>query len=97
MISMRDGMQHLEEGMKLAEASAGENLEVQRIVHSLLETIEHLTLSGRSHAEDTNMIGTVANSMQKAQSSLSLRVEQTRHTIGLLALLAGRFRVSADQ
>jgi len=97
VISMRDGMQHLEEGMKLAEASAGENLEVQRIVHSLLETIEHLTLSGRSHAEDTNMIGTVANSMQKAQSSLSLRVEQTRHTIGLLALLAGRFRVSADQ
>jgi methyl-accepting chemotaxis protein len=92
--TMQDGMQHLEEGLKLAEASAGENIEVQRIVQTLLATIAHLTDSGRTQADETEVIGEVANSMQTAQASLSVSVEQTRHTISVLALLAGRFRVS---
>jgi uncharacterized phage infection (PIP) family protein YhgE len=37
--SMQSGMSHLEQGLQLAEASAGENIEVQHIVHSLLDTI----------------------------------------------------------
>jgi len=92
--TMQDGMQHLEQGLQLAEASAGENIEVQRIVQSLLATISHLTESGRTQADETGEIGEVANSMQAAQASLSVSVEQTRHTIGLLARLAGRFQVS---
>ncbi|PXX49031.1 methyl-accepting chemotaxis protein [Aquitalea magnusonii] len=92
--TMQSGMQHLEQGLQLAEASAGENIEVQRIVSSLLGTIGQLTDSGQAHASATAEIGTVASSMHLAQQSLSDCVEQTRHTIGLLGLLAGRFRVS---
>ncbi|MDN0076580.1 methyl-accepting chemotaxis protein [Crenobacter sp. SG2303] len=94
--TMRAGIHSLEEGLKLAEASAGENVEVQRIVYTLLSTIEHLTKSGRTYTDDTHVIGTVAHSMQDAQHELSVSVDQTRHTIGLLAILAGKFRVSAE-
>ena len=93
--TMQQGMHHLEEGLKLAEASAGENLEVQQIVQTLLATIAQLTDTGRTHADETSMIGTVASSMQNAQHRLSTSVEQTRHTISQLVLLASRFRVSA--
>jgi len=92
--TMQNGMQHLEQGLQLAEASAGENVEVQRIVSSLLDTINQLTDSGQAHASDTAEIGAVASSMHLAQQSLSECVEQTRHTIGMLGHLAGRFRVS---
>jgi methyl-accepting chemotaxis protein len=94
--SMQAGMGQLEEGLRLAEASAGENVEVQRIVHTLLSTISELTESGRSHADGTGVIGIAAQSMHSAQHGLSVSVDQTRHTIGLLALLAGKFRVSAE-
>ncbi|WP_035054199.1 methyl-accepting chemotaxis protein [Andreprevotia chitinilytica] len=94
--TMQSSMQHLEEGLKLAEASAGENVEVQRIVHTLLTTIEQLTESGRVYADDTSVIGTVASSMQSTQQGLSISVDQTRHTIGLLGGLTGKFRVSAE-
>jgi methyl-accepting chemotaxis protein len=94
--SMQAGMGQLEEGLRLAEASAGENVEVQRIVHTLLSTISELTESGRSHADGTGVIGVAAQSMHSAQHGLSVSVDQTRHTIGLLALLAGKFRVSAE-
>ena len=93
--TMQVGMENLEEGLALAEASAGENAEVRQIVGTLLSTIDQLTESGRAHAGETGMIGTVAGSMQKAQYSLTVSAAQTRHTIGWLALLAGRFRVSA--
>jgi methyl-accepting chemotaxis protein len=94
VLTMKEGMNHLEAGLRLAEESTGENKEVQKIVQTLLGTIEHLTDSGRVHAEDTGMIGQVANSMHQAQNGLSISVEKTRHTIGLLALLTGKFQVS---
>ena len=92
--TMQNGMAHLEQGLQLAEASAGENVEVQRIVSSLLDTIGQLTDAGQEHASTTTEIGTVAGSMHQAQQSLSDCVQQTRHTIGMLGVLAGRFRVS---
>ncbi|WP_287878888.1 methyl-accepting chemotaxis protein [Aquitalea sp.] len=94
--SMQSGMSHLEQGLQLAEASAGENIEVQHIVRSLLDTINQLTHSGLEHASATAEIGTVAATMHVAQQSLSDCVDHTRHTISMLGELAGRFQVSGS-
>lgn len=92
--SMQSGMNHLEQGLQLAEASAGENVQIQDIVRQLLDTIKQLTQAGSEHASATAEIGTVASSMHLAQQNLSDCVDYTRHTISMLGKLAGRFRVS---
>ncbi|SMF16994.1 Methyl-accepting chemotaxis protein [Pseudogulbenkiania subflava DSM 22618] len=94
--TMQGGMSHLEEGLRLAEASAGENREVQEIVDGLIDTIRTLTHSGQEHASDTHAIGSVAGGMQLAQQALTQSVEQTRHTIAELAMLTGKFQVSSQ-
>ncbi|MCD8548097.1 MAG: methyl-accepting chemotaxis protein [Aeromonadaceae bacterium] len=91
---MQQGMVNMEEGLKLAEAAAGENLGQTQMVEELFDTIHQLTEHGREHAEEAQGVAQVAGSMQSVLSGLSNSVSQTRHTIARLSALAGQFQVS---
>ncbi|TCP13808.1 methyl-accepting chemotaxis protein [Crenobacter luteus] len=93
--AMQEGMTHLEEGLRLAEASAGENRETEAIVAGLMATIRALTRASREQADKAAGLDSVAAGLEATQRALSGSVEHTRHTIAELAQLAGRFQVSA--
>ena len=88
---MEQGMGNMEEGLRIAEQAAGENSGHSQIV----ERIHELTEQGRTHADEAAEVAGVAGAMQSALEHLSLSVTQTRHTIGDLTLMAGRFQVSS--
>ena len=92
---MEQGMGNMEEGLRIAEQAAGENSGHSQIVERLFTTIHELTEQGRTHADEAAEVAGVAGAMQSALEHLSLSVTQTRHTIGDLTLMAGRFQVSS--
>lgn len=93
---MEQGMVKMEEGLRIAEQAAEGNTGHHQIVEQLFATIHELTEHGRNHADEATTVASVAQAMQKTLHDFSLSVDQTRHTIGGLSLLAGRFQVSGS-
>ena len=93
---MEQGMDNMEEGLRIAEQAASGNTGHHHIVEQLFATIHELTEHGRQHADEAATVAGVAQAMQQALRDFSLSVSQTRHTIGGLSLLAGRFQVSGS-
>ena len=93
---MEQGMAKMEEGLRIAEQAAEGNTGHHQIVEQLFATIHELTEHGRHHADEAATVASVAQAMQKTLHDFSLSVDQTRHTIGGLSLLAGRFQVSGS-
>ncbi|RQW29235.1 methyl-accepting chemotaxis protein [Rhodobacteraceae bacterium CH30] len=92
--SMQSGMRDLEEGLQLAEASAGENPEIQALVDGLIGIIQQLSNAGHQRLHEAEEIGDVSMNLGQTQAALAGSVNEARNGIDGLTLLAGKFRVS---
>jgi methyl-accepting chemotaxis protein len=91
---MENGMQGVEEGLRLAEETASDHSGIHEIVERLLETIESVSRSTREHSEGARKVETVTTGMKRSVEALQGSTDLVRVTANQLHTLVGQFQVS---
>ncbi len=91
---MEEGMQKMEEGLKLAESSATDNSELYSIFNKMFRIIQHIAHSSAAHSEQVQSVAGSTNSMRTVLSEFSLSAMQSQYTSSKLYQLVNQFQVS---
>lgn len=92
---MEDGMQGVEEGLRLARETVSDNKEMHDIVDKLFQTIHAVSESSYEQSSSARTLSSVTSKMKHSVETLSRSGDQVRITAGKLHKLTGQFQVSA--
>lgn len=92
---MENGMQGVEEGLRLAQETASDNKDMHDIVDKLFQTIHAVSESSYEHSDSARKVAGVTSKMKHSVEALNRSGDQVRITAGKLHRLTGQFQVSA--
>jgi methyl-accepting chemotaxis protein len=92
---MEDGMQGVEEGLRLAQETASDNKDMHDIVAKLFQTIHAVSESSYEQSNSAKMLSSVTSKMKHSVETLSRSGDQVRITASKLHKLTGQFQVSS--
>ena len=92
---MENGMQGVEEGLRLAQETASDNKDMHDIVDKLFQTIHAVSASSYEHSDSARKVAGVTSKMKHSVEALNRSGDQVRITASKLHKLTGQFQVSA--
>ncbi|MBS1191211.1 MAG: methyl-accepting chemotaxis sensory transducer [Rhodocyclaceae bacterium] len=94
--AMENGMQGVEEGLRLAEDNAADHSGIHAIVEGLLATIDSVSQSTREHSEGARKVEAATTGMRQSVKALQGSTDLVRVTASQLHALVGQFQVSRE-
>ncbi|MGD9788863.1 MAG: methyl-accepting chemotaxis protein, partial [Sulfuricellaceae bacterium] len=91
---MENGMEGVEEGLRLAEETASDNQEIHAIVENLFQTMHSVSENTRQHSDSARATAAVTAKMKDSAETLHHIADLVNTTAGRLHELVGRFQVS---
>lgn len=93
---METGAADMEDGLRLAEAAASENSDMQAILEKMFSLIQDIADSTHRYGRGVQGVATVTESMRGALDELSFSVTCARQTSQRLHLLTNQFQVTQN-
>jgi methyl-accepting chemotaxis protein len=94
---MEQGASGMEEGLRLAEASASDNSGSSEIVERMFATISQISMSAAGSGSKVQGVARAADSMRESLGELNFAIAGSREGAQKLRLLVNQFQITAVQ
>ncbi|MBZ0091017.1 MAG: methyl-accepting chemotaxis protein [Sulfuricellaceae bacterium] len=92
---MENGMEEVEQGLRLAEEAASDNSGLHDIVARLLAAIQHIAEHSENHNASALSVASETENMRHVMDELNQTTDLVRITVDKMGQMLGQFQVSA--